>query len=82
MPEQPQSAIARARVQVTLEITLPDRWDPGCTLEQLEDQARRRAVEMVIAGPLGQAESGKSFRILSPPTVTAILFRRGELADE
>lgn len=69
MPELKDKVGVRARVTVTLEIEVPDRWALDCALEQIYTQARRSAVEAVVNIP----KMCGGVRIVGETVVTAIL---------
>ena len=58
-----------AVVEVTLEVSLPDRWGSDCEIKQLFKQAEDGAISKV--GKLIQSEP--TIRIKSKPKVTAVL---------
>jgi hypothetical protein len=76
---------ARARVRVTLEIVVPDRWALGAPVEQIFRQAERSAVEALRrAVYLGdglvstEGRPAASAQIVGAPSVVAVVVRDGE----
>lgn len=64
---------ARARVQVTLDITVPDTWGPDCPTHQIWRQAAESA--------LGLIENGiprAVMQVVGEPRVTAVLAERAQ----
>lgn len=58
---------ARARVQLTIEVEVTDRWGADCPAGQVYKQARESAIAAVQK--LGEGK----VRVLGEPRVTAIL---------
>jgi len=79
---------ARARVQVTLEIDVPDSWGHDCKVEQIYDQAAESALGMLrqglvvdgmtntgLARSREEAERRPRVSVVGKPEITAILLK-------
>ncbi len=60
----------RARVTVTIEISVPDTWGPECTIKQVHKQAKASAVQII--SKFAEASRSK-FRIIGEVIPEAII---------
>lgn len=75
---QKAEVVARARVVVTVEIPLPDKWGADCSLDQIQKQAKDGAENALRNGlVLSYLQCGRDPKteatIVGEPRVTAIL---------
>lgn len=77
--EQPKKVRAAARVQVTVEIDLPDRWGADFTVLQIQRQAKETALHELrkafapCANHNGVQNHPPAHRIVGEPRVLAVL---------
>lgn len=66
-PEGERVTSARATIQLTVEVSIPDRWGGDCPLDQVFRQAASEALAKVsrLLGPAA--------RVVGEPRVTAVL---------
>lgn len=60
--------VAKARVQVTLDVELPDTWGPDCRVDQIQKQAAESARQR-LSNELKHTKCA----VVGDPKVTAIL---------
>jgi hypothetical protein len=65
-PKKVYRTMARARVQLTLDVDAGSTWESSCPVGQIHEQAAREAVEMIERVLPGR------IRVIGEPKVTAV----------